>query len=386
MANQTSCIGRGLVALRVKECVLPKFVLYGMRASARELATKATGSTFAAVSGAVVREHLLPLPSTLDEQKQIVEAIETQFARLDDAVASLRRARARLKRYRASVLKAACEGRLVPTEAELARQEGRSYEPASVLLERIRTEREATPGQKRGKVRATPVLDTAQLSKLPDGWAWTTVEQVANEVRYGTSAKTHSDPSGVPVLRMGNIQDGELNLDSLKYLNHTHPEFPALLLQPNDVLFNRTNSAELVGKSALYKRPAGAFSYASYLIRVRIVVPSMARLLVYYINSAYGRTWVRSVVNQQVGQANVNGSKLKALHFPVPPLAEQERIVAEVEQLVSVIEQMEATISANLKRAGSLRQSILRLAFSGRLVPPDGSDAAGRVIHSMEIA
>lgn len=340
--------------------------LYYYLQRARELALQlASGTTFPEISGKNAKHIPLPLPP-LDEQRQIVEAIETQFARLDDAVAALERARTRLKRYRASVLKSACEGTLVPTEADLALQEGRAYEPASVLLKRIQAERDAAPSKRRGRKASTPV-DTSDLPELPDGWAWTTVDEVATEVRYGSSSKTHEDDSGIPVLRMGNIQDGELNLASLKYLDLDHHEFPELLLQQNDVLFNRTNSAELVGKSAIYREIPAKCSYASYLIRVRIGVPSLAEFLVFYINSTFGREWVRSVVNQQVGQANVNGTKLKALNLLVPPLAEQERIVEEVERRLSVIEQMEASVETNLKRAESLRQSILRQAFSGRL-------------------
>ncbi len=113
------------------------------------------------------RDLEIPLP-LIDKQRQIVAEIETQFARLDDAVASLKRARVRLKRYRASVLKAACEGRLVPTEAELARQEGRDYEPASVLLERITAEHEAAPGKGR-KVKAAPRANREMVDRMAVG-------------------------------------------------------------------------------------------------------------------------------------------------------------------------------------------------------------------------
>lgn len=345
--------------------VSEKFLAFVLPAYLKVINEHTSSITVKHLSSRTVQKIPIPLPP-LDEQKQIVAEIETQFARLDDAVAALERARARLKRYRASVLKAACEGRLVPTEAELARQEGRDYEPASVLLERIRAEREANPGKKRGSVKKAPAMDTTELADLPEGWEWTTVGDAASEVRYGTSAKTHENSDGIPVLRMGNIVDGKLDFRSLKFLDRDHPEFPELLLKYNDILFNRTNSAELVGKSAVYRGNVPECSYASYLIRVRLIKEYFPDLLVYYINSVHGRAWVRSVVNQQVGQANVNGTKLKALTIPVPPTAEQERIVAEVERRMSVIDQLEATVDTNLKRAESLRQSILRQAFGGR--------------------
>ena len=141
------------------------------------------------------------------EQHRIVEAIESYFTRLDDAVATLERVQRNLKRYRASVLKAAVEGRLVPTEAELARAEGRDYEPASVLLERILAERRRrweeaelakmkakgkTPKDDKWKAKyKEPVApDTSNLPDLPEGWCWATVEQLASTVATGDFVKT----------------------------------------------------------------------------------------------------------------------------------------------------------------------------------------------------
>jgi len=92
--------------------------------------------------------------------------------------------------------------------------------------------------------------DATDLPELPEGWVWATVEQLSVLVRYGSSTKTNEDPSGIPVLRMGNIVDGRLSFDELKFLPRAHKEFPDLLLASGDVLFNRTNSAELVGKTA----------------------------------------------------------------------------------------------------------------------------------------
>jgi len=133
------------------------------------------------------------------------------------------------------------------------------------------------------------------------------------------------------------------------------------------LLFNRTNSAELVGKTAVYRGTPDPCSFASYLIRVRMRPEYSSDFLSYYLNSAYGRQWIASVVSQQVGQANVNGTKLKALEIPNPPLVEQTRIVAEVERSLSVAEELETLVEANLQRAGRLRQSILEKAFAGEL-------------------
>ncbi len=173
---------------------------------------------------------------------------------------------------------------------------------------------------------------------------------------------------------MGNIAEGKLALDQLKYLPEKHEEFPELLLNPGDLLFNRTNSAELVGKTAIYKGNPDPCSFASYLIRVRLNSDVQPGLVSYYINSVYGRKWVASVVSQQVGQANVNGTKLQALTVPLPPSFEQRVIVEEVERRLSIADEVGAVIDAELKRVDRLRQSILKKAFEGKLVPQDPSD------------
>ena len=313
----------------------------------------------------------------LAEQRRIVAEIEKQFTRLDASVTALKRVQANLKRYRASVLKSACEGRLVPIEAELARAEGRDHESADRLLERTLAERRArweTQENRRGKYKEPVAPDTSNLPEVPEGWVWATVGQLSSRIEYGTSTKASSVQPGIPVLRMGNIQDGELNFSDLKYLEGDHPETQKTMLGHGDLLFNRTNSAELVGKSAVYKDWHPKACFASYLIRVSFLSDTSSDYVCTFINSQHGRAYIAQVRNQQVGQANVNGTKLAAMAIPLPPLAEQQHIVAEVERRLSVIQQAEASVEANLTRASRLRQSILKQAFSGKLVPQDPND------------
>jgi len=203
---------------------------------------------------------------------------------------------------------------------------------------------------------------------LPKGWVWATVEQLATKIQYGSSAKTSEQSSGMPVLRMGNIVEGQLRFEDLKYLPKNHSEFPDLLLEKGDLLFNRTNSPELVGKAAIYAGNPEPCSFASYLIRVKMADGIKSNFVSFYINSVYGRKWIKTVVSQQVGQANVNGTKLQALLIPLPPNTEQHKIIEEVESRLSVTEEIEEAIDANLQRAERLRQSILKKAFSGRLI------------------
>jgi type I restriction enzyme S subunit len=331
------------------------------------------------------RQRIPLAPSS--EQVRIADALDELLSDLDAGVAALERVKKKLAHYRSSVLKAAVEGALT---AEWRKQHP-DVEPASVLLDRILTERRhrweedqlrkfketahEPPKGWKAKYKEPAAPHTDVLPELPDGWSWATVDQCSTLIQYGSSAKTAAGSVGVPVLRMGNIKhDGGLELDELKYLPADHAEFPELLLQPGDLLFNRTNSAELVGKTARYRGTPQPCSFASYLIRVRTIEGIAPDIVAYALNSSVGRNWIKKVVNQTVGQANVNGSKLAAFVLPVPPLPEQEAIVEAVEDQVSVIDHLEKDVETKLVSAKALRQAILRHAFTGQLVPQDLND------------
>jgi type I restriction enzyme S subunit len=377
----------GFHVLRARDAE-PGFLFYAVQSTEfiDAMCLKVQGALYPAVRPRDISSFCIP-PSSLAQQRRIVAEIEKQFTRLEAGVAALRRVQANLKRYRAAVLKAACEGRLVPTEAELTAKNAKStktkpaslsassalsavknsgYETGAQLLARILTERRQN-WQGRGQYKEPAAPDTAGLPPLPKGWTRATVGQLSTRVQYGSSAKTSEDSTGVPVLRMGNIQEGKFDFDKLKYLPKSHDEFPELLLARGDLLFNRTNSAELVGKTAVFKDTPQPCSFASYLIRVCFGGGCLPDFVSYFINSVFGRAWIADVVSQQVGQANVNGTKLQALAIPLPPLAEQTRIVEEVERRLSVVEELESVVSANLQRATRLRQSILQKAFTGEL-------------------
>ena len=166
------------------------FLTYYLSQAVQRFRYEGRGTTISGVTKKQLRE--LPiLLSPLPEQHRIVAEIEKQFTRLDASVAALKRVRANLKRYRASVLKAACEGKLVPTEAELARVEGRDYEPADRLLERILAERRARweSQVKRRRSYEEPVaLDTSSLPELPEGWVWSSMGQ-SFDVYIGSTPK-----------------------------------------------------------------------------------------------------------------------------------------------------------------------------------------------------
>jgi type I restriction enzyme S subunit len=327
-----------------------------------------SGSTRKRISRSNLAKLLLTVPP-LPEQHRIVAKIEELFTKLDAGVAALKKAKSQLQRYRQSVLKDAFSGKLTQTWREAHKGE---LEPAAVLLERIKAERK---NNAKGKYKEPPPVDTLNLPELPEGWVWARVGEISEMMQYGTSEKADEDASRIPVLRMGNIHDGKLDFANLKYFPNNWPELKAYILEDGDVLFNRTNSAELVGKTAVYKSSHPKAVFASYLIRVRVNREFFEPdILSWFINSFEGRKYVSSVVSQQVGQANVNGTKLFMMPVPFLTLLEQRRIVEEIEHRFSIAEEVEKVIDHSLKQAERLRQSILQRAFAGKLVAQDPND------------
>ena len=357
--------------------VLPELAFYFVMSSAvqKSIEKMQSGSTNQVeLSKAEISAVRIPC-APLNEQRRIVEKIETLFAQLDKGEEAIRQVQKLLKTYRQSVLKAAVTGELTRDWREANKDK---LEPASELLTRIlQSRRENWAGRGKYKEPATP--DASELQGLPETWDSASLEQLSTVVEYGSSSKCTDDPEGVPVLRMGNILSGSLVLDKLKFLPKNHTEFPKLILQDGDMLFNRTNSAELVGKTAVFRSELPKCSFASYLIRVRCsgIQPELASS---YINSLFGRKWIASVVSQQVGQANVNGTKLKNLMIPLPSEQEQDEIVFRLAEIHGQIEKTESWCETELKRSASLRQSILKQAFSGKLVPQDPDDEPASVL------
>jgi type I restriction enzyme S subunit len=304
------------------------------------------------------------------EQGRIVAAIETHFSHLDAAVASLTRAKANVKRARASVLKAAVEGRLVPTEAALARAEGRAYEPASVLLERILVERRAawSAGGARGKYKEPVMAETEGLRELPEGWTYCRIDTVG-KVQLGRqrSPKNHDGPSMRPYLRVANVFEARIDLSDVMEMNFTDDEFETYRLRPGDVLLNEGQSPHLVGRPAMWHGQVTEMCFTNSLVRFQAgqaVDPSYA--LAVFRSQLAARRYMK-LVTITTNIAHLGAQRFAAVEFPLPPVAEQQRIVAELERRLSVLDAVEATLDGNLSRCVRLRQAVLKRAFEGRL-------------------
>jgi len=319
MCNLRCCIGRGLTAIRTKDKINPKFVLYYLRSVEADITSMGTGSTFQAISKSQIANLEIPL-APVPVQNLIVSEIEKQFSRLDEAVAALKRVRASLKRYKASVLKAAVEGKLVTSE------------------------------QKK--------------------WKTTTVGEVSEVVTKGSSPNWQGfeySSEGVVFVRSQNVSWGHLDLSDVAHLPLAfNKKEKKSVLRTGDVLLNIVGAS--IGRAAVATKSieGGNINQAVAVIR-----PLRDRLLPQFLMCYFLSEKVQKLIHAQkvdVARANYSLDQIRKLPLHLPPLDDQHRIVEEIESRLSVTEEIEEAIDINLKRAERLRQAILKKAFSGRLV------------------
>jgi type I restriction enzyme S subunit len=243
-----------------------------------------------------------------------------------------------------------------------------------VLLPRIRKEKEQLVKEgklKKKDLESKPIEEDEIPFEIPESWEWCRVADVIFPPKYGTSNKSLIE-GAVPVLRMGNIQDGEIVFDKLVYSNNL-TDNEKYNLKTGDLLFNRTNSAELVGKTGIYRGQQQAI-YAGYLILLRPIEINSGYLN-FVLGSSYAHSYCQEVKTIGVQQCNINAEKISSFCIPLPPLAEQRRIVAKIEELMPLVERygkaQQALDQLNESLPARLRQSILQEAIQGRLVPQD---------------
>jgi type I restriction enzyme S subunit len=325
-----------------------------------------------------------------------VAEIEKQFTRLEAGVAALRRVQANLKRYRAAVLKAACEGKLVPTEAELARvgrvpprgvrpnaknaasgdeayKDG-PYETGEQLLQRILAERRQN-WQGRGQYKEPAALDTTGLPPLPEGWTWAQFGYLGkdpfNTVQTGPfGAQLHNTEfteSGVPVIAVGNLTGTGFRTDGLYFVNAAKAKQLARYdVWAGDLLFARSGAT--LGKVCVAPDAVQDWRMTGHILRARLNHQLINPKVAVYALAALAAVRKQVFGNVRgVTRPGFNTGLLESILIPLPPLTEQTRIVAEVERRLSVVEELESVVSANLQRATRLRQSILQKAFTGEL-------------------
>lgn len=287
----------------------PTYLYHFLSANTDALNALGTGATFKELSSSALKAFPIPLPP-LEEQQRIVSV-------LDEAFEGLARARA---------------------HAEANLQNARELFALNFEHELL-------------KHRETSTM--------------TTIGEICDDFEYGTSAK--SQPSGqMAVLRMGNMQLGEIDWGDLVYTD-VGKDIEKLALKDGDVLFNRTNSLEHVGKAAIYRGEIPAI-FAGYLIRLHFCRSKLhPDFLNLFLNSEGARKYGRSIAGKSVNQANISASKLRTYPISLPSRATQEDIVRKAESIRQPLIELQRCYQAKLQHLDDLRQSLLQKAFAGEL-------------------
>ena len=291
------------------------------------------GVAIQGLSNEAIHKVVLPL-APLEEQHRIVAKIEELLPYVDryaTAYEKLEQFNAKFPNdMKKSILEYAIQGKLVEQRPE----EGTGEE----LYRQIQTEKRRLIKEGRIK-KEKPLAEIAEDEipfDIPESWKWVSVGSVCVNIQYGSSQKS-SATGRVPVLRMGNIQNGRLVWDKMVYTSDDE-EIAKYPLQYNDLLFNRTNSKELVGKTAIYKNEFPAI-YAGYLVRVTPLL-MCSDYLNYVMQSQFYWSYCQTVRSDAIGQSNINAEKLKRFVFPLPPFEEQKRIVAKLEEILPLCERL----------------------------------------------
>ena len=380
IASNPVCTNQGFKSFVLKDDVVPDYVYWWLKGNKELTESLASGTTFLELSGA--KAKLIPIPiAPLDEQKRIVAEVEKQFSRLDEVVASLKRAKANLKRYKSAVLKAALEGKLT----EQWHIEHPDVEPAEKLLKRILTERrkkfeqadfarmppkEKKPKDNKAKIKyREPVPpDYTTLPALPKGWCWSSTDQLFWFVTSGSRgwAKYYSN-SGAIFLRVGNVDHDTIALD-LKDIQRVDPpenaERTRTRVETNDILISITADVGMVAVVPYEFEEAYINQHISLARPVSVIE---SPYLGWYLAARPGQMQFREL-QRGATKAGLGLDDIRSINIPLPPLEEQKEIVSQIERRLSIAHELNQDLDVNLRRAERLRQSILKKAFSGRLV------------------
>ena len=289
----------------------------------------------------VLLEALLKAPEQTATPEQATAQFQQNWQRLSEHFDTLFTTTASIDTLKQTILQLAVMGKLVPQNP--------NDEPAAKLLERIAAEKaQLIKDKKIKKQKPLPeITDEEKPFKLPSGWEWCRIFDASLFTEYGTSEKAMDGADGIPVLKMGDIQGGKVFHGGQKVVPRTINDLPNLYLKYGDVLYNRTNSAELVGKTGMFEGEDDTFTFASYLIRIRCQLESVTpHYLTLTMNTPFFRkTQIDPHVKQQCGQANVNGTIMKSMLVPICPIEEQHRIVAKVDELMTLCDQLKARLT-----------------------------------------
>ena len=301
-----------------------------------------TGTTRLKLPQTPLKKIPIKLPP-LSEQHRIVAKLEELFTKLDVSVAELKKAKAQIKRYRQSVLKHAFEGKL--TEQWRKQTSNVKGETAEDLLAKIKEERKKALGK---KYKELPPVDTTNLPQLPDGWVWTCLGEIITVSSGNGLTSAHMKSNGIYPVYGGNGVSGYYD----KYMFEERKLIIGRVGAKCGVVHITEPLSWVTDNALIVEFNNLDMKFLFYLIHV-------LNLNQYSVSTA---------------QPVISGAKIYPIINSLPPFKEQQQIVSEIERHFSVADETEKIIDQSLKQAERLRQSILKDAFSGKLVPQDPSE------------
>ncbi len=377
--NREAATNQAVCAIFPHKELDTKYLFWYLKSLRADLISKSLGGAQPNISQGILRNIPFPL-APLNQQNLIVAEIEKQFSRLDEAVAALKRIQANLKRYKASVLKAAVEGKLT----EEWRKKNPKVEPASELLKRILTERRKkweedyvnkyvgahghAPNddswKKKYKEPASP--DTSNLPELPEGWVRVNLDSICHQIGDVDHKMPKAKDSGIPYISTKDfLPAGEIDYENAKKIGQADYDKLCRKIFPEygDILLSRYGT---VGEVRLVKTEN--LFQASYSIAIlKPVSENMQHFLSLVLQTEPIQRQIKKHT-RATAQPDLGLAHIRLLDVPIAPTDERKRIIEEIDRLFSVTEEIEAIIQANTKRAERLRQAILIKAFSGKLI------------------
>lgn len=298
----------------------------------------------------------------IDLEKQIY--ILEKVKQIDDKLSEFNKnlSLENISALRQAILQQAIEGKLCKQDP--------TDEPASVLLEKIKAEKEKLIAEKKIKKQKElpPITEEEKLFELPQGWEWCRFGELLKDLKYGTAIPCDYNSINSPVLRIPNINttDNSLDLNDLKYGALKETEILEYELKKDDILLIRSNgSASLVGRIALVDNIEARFCYAGYLIRLRTFKPVIDNMyLIKVFNSKYLRQLIEIPIRTTTGVKNINSTEVTNLLIPLPPITEQKRIVEKVDRLMALCNELEQEVINTKKYASQLMEAVLQESFS----------------------
>ena len=360
-----------------------QFVRYYFSTLERLFSAKSKGVGVQNISAKDIKACPCPIPP-LAEQKRIVAKIEELFTKLDAGVEALQKVKAELKRYRQAVLKHAFEGKLT---AEWREKNKDKLESASKLLERITKEREKNVAKTKVRKKKLPLLDTSNLPELPQEWVWTGFINLVAHSQNGLSKRRSDAGRPVHILRLSDIHSLEVDGSNPRDIRLAEEEAVRYKLVVGDLLCIRVNgSPNLTGQMILFKQK-DLWGFCDHFIRFRLAESNVSPLFfAYQFRTETARKHVSSNMVSSAGQNTVSQTTVLGTPVAITCSEEQDEVVAEIDRQFSIADEVEQAVEKGLKQAERLRQSILKRAFAGKLVPQNPADEpAERLLERIKV-